>query len=1173
MIRLPLSRARRLAPAIVSCHQIASSPISCRNPGVLSPPSLAHVGQLFIRNFSPIRHGYLSSPGEDGDGATEKPPQTSACPPPGDNCGFVCRGGSMQGGYGCCRRYGDAEWKSWIPQSAARAGNGVRPEDRTEARHPVICGGGDVSCSRRPSSVASTAFPMPIGYRVLCAGLRPWSHRQRIHRSGRDAVWLLAGRRRKNRERGVRVWVHQSRGQFLDHEEGQYGLACRARAMSHVPSAASSFSSSSLDASSSQCLQSQGHGSKLVLGIETSCDETGAAVVSVDGRILGEALASQAELHAQWGGVVPKLAQGAHEDAIDSVVQCALTTEGGGRIDPSDLAAIAVTIGPGLSLCLKVGIRKARALAREHNLPVIPIHHMEAHGLVARLCEWELHFPFLTLLISGGHNLLLLAHGVGHYTQLGTSLDDAVGEAYDKTARLLGLELGRGGGPALEEVAREGDPYSFNFSVPMRKFKNCNFSYAGLKTAVRLAIDAACPGAETRPISAATSAERKIRADIAASFQRIAVLHLEERTRRAIEWARNIDPAVDCLVVAGGVAANQVVRHRLEGVVREGSPNREAADGGVMRIAFPSPRLCTDNGVMVAWAGVERYRLGLMDPPPPPVTSTVEDEHLDIRPRWPLGEGPNNYLGNKLGQAVNHLCCHQPQAGRSSVMSITSAMAATLSSSIASSGCLELDTDSMTSSTACCSRIACESGFVTCWRSPKRDLAASVSFCSSFSFAGQRLCSNSWRRVEGCPPCCIAVASRVNSDRLCSQSSPSGGRITGKLVSLASSDGAQVMDNSSPCTSTVERTIVVDVDLGDRSYPIYIGSGLLNRGDLLRRHVKGKQVLIVTNDTVAPIYLDWVTESLVNGAEEPITVESVVLPDGEAYKSLDVLMNVFDKAIECRLDRRCTLIALGGGVIGDMCGFAAGVYLRGVNFIQIPTTLMAQVDSSVGGKTGVNHPLAKNMIGVFYQPQCVLIDTDTLSTLPDRELASGVSEIVKYGLIHDPGFFQWQEANMDQLLARDPLALAHAIKRSCEIKAEVVELDEREGGLRAILNLGHTFGHAIEAGLGYGAWLHGEAVAAGMTMAADMSYRLGWIDKELVERAVALLDQANLPTRPPKEMTVETFQSIMAVDKKVANGQLRLILLKGPLGSCVFTGDFDSSKLDETLEYFCANSQ
>ncbi|QCD91132.1 3-dehydroquinate synthase, chloroplastic [Vigna unguiculata] len=390
--------------------------------------------------------------------------------------------------------------------------------------------------------------------------------------------------------------------------------------------------------------------------------------------------------------------------------------------------------------------------------------------------------------------------------------------------------------------------------------------------------------------------------------------------------------------------------------------------------------------------------------------------------------------------------------------------------------------------------------------------------------------------------------STARNSRICATSSP-------------------VMDPSAAKSEPILPT-TVEVDLGNRSYPIYIGSGLLDQPDYLQRHVHGKRVLVVTNKTVAPLYLDKVVDALTRGNPN-VSVESVILPDGEQYKDMDTLMKVFDKAIESRLDRRCTFVALGGGVIGDMCGFAASAFLRGVNFIQIPTTVMAQVDSSVGGKTGINHRLGKNLIGAFYQPQCVLIDTDTLNTLPDRELASGLAEVIKYGLIRDAEFFEWQEKNMHALLARDPSALAYAIKRSCENKAEVVSLDEKESGLRATLNLGHTFGHAIENGVGYGQWLHGEAVAAGTVMAVDMSYRLGWIDESLVKRVGDILKQSKLPTAPPEIMTVDMFKSVMAVDKKVADGLLRLILLKGPLGNCVFTGDYDRKALDDTLRAFC----
>ncbi|KAI3913958.1 hypothetical protein MKW98_010770 [Papaver atlanticum] len=326
------------------------------------------------------------------------------------------------------------------------------------------------------------------------------------------------------------------------------------------------------------------------------------------------------------------------------------------------------------------------------------------------------------------------------------------------------------------------------------------------------------------------------------------------------------------------------------------------------------------------------------------------------------------------------------------------------------------------------------------------------------------------------------------------------------------------------------------------------GDGL----SICRWHVHGKRVLVVTYTTVSPLYLD-----------------KVVSMEIRVFRLRDTLMKVFDKAIGSRFDRRSTFVALGGGVIGDMRGYAAASFLRGVNFIQIPTTVMAQVDSSVGGKTGINHTLGKNLIGAFYQPQCVLVDTDTLHTLPKRELASGIAEVIKYGLIRDAELFEWQEKNMDSLLARDPSALAYAIKSSCENKAEVVSLDEKEGGVRATLNLGHTFGYAIETGFGYGQWLHGEAVAAGTVMAVDMSYRLGWIDESIVKLTYDILQKAKLPITPPDVMTVEMFKSFMAVDKKVADGLLRLILLKGPLGNCVFTGDYDRKALDETLRAFC----
>jgi 3-dehydroquinate synthase len=350
----------------------------------------------------------------------------------------------------------------------------------------------------------------------------------------------------------------------------------------------------------------------------------------------------------------------------------------------------------------------------------------------------------------------------------------------------------------------------------------------------------------------------------------------------------------------------------------------------------------------------------------------------------------------------------------------------------------------------------------------------------------------------------------------------------------------------------------LSLELGERSYPIYIGSGLL-QGELLDRHIRGKRVAIVTNETVAPLYLDKVLAAL--GKHDPVTV---VLPDGEQYKTLEYLNRIFDRLLETRCDRTTTVIALGGGVVGDMAGFAAACYQRGVDFIQIPTTLLAQVDSSVGGKTGVNHPLGKNMIGAFYQPRCVLIDTDTLDTLPDTELAAGIAEVVKYGLIRDLAFLEWLEANMARLVGRDKDVLAEAVYRSCRNKAEVVGADEREAGQRALLNLGHTFGHAIETGMGYGAWLHGEAIAAGMVMAADLSCRMGWIGRDEVIRIERLLLQANLPVRAPAELSVERFLELMAVDKKVLGGTLRLVLLRH-LGEAVVTADFDTAKLRETL--------
>ncbi|MGA7981698.1 MAG: 3-dehydroquinate synthase [Chromatiaceae bacterium] len=357
---------------------------------------------------------------------------------------------------------------------------------------------------------------------------------------------------------------------------------------------------------------------------------------------------------------------------------------------------------------------------------------------------------------------------------------------------------------------------------------------------------------------------------------------------------------------------------------------------------------------------------------------------------------------------------------------------------------------------------------------------------------------------------------------------------------------------------SANRTLAVE--LGERGYPIYVGYGLIADPDLYRPHVVGSQVMIVTNETVAPLYLETVEQALSSRH-----VEKVILPDGERYKNIEVWNRIFDGLLQNRFGRDCTLIALGGGVIGDMAGFAAACYQRGVAFIQVPTTLLAQVDSSVGGKTGVNHPLGKNMIGAFHQPRAVVADTATLRTLPDRELSAGIAEVVKYGLIRDRDFFGWLETSMDTLLGRDDEALAYAIERSCRNKAEVVAADELETGQRAMLNLGHTFGHAIETGVGYGAWLHGEAVAVGMCMAADLSHRLGWLDSGSVARIRALLRSARLPIEPPAGLSPQTVRNLMAVDKKVLAGRLRLVLLRG-IGHAVVTSEFTPEALDAALE-------
>jgi 3-dehydroquinate synthase len=349
------------------------------------------------------------------------------------------------------------------------------------------------------------------------------------------------------------------------------------------------------------------------------------------------------------------------------------------------------------------------------------------------------------------------------------------------------------------------------------------------------------------------------------------------------------------------------------------------------------------------------------------------------------------------------------------------------------------------------------------------------------------------------------------------------------------------------------------VALGDRSYPIFIGSNLLSQSHLYTSHIHGRQVLIVTNETIAPLYLENLKNSLVG-----FNVASVILPDGEAHKNLTTLNEIFTALLTEKHNRTTTLIALGGGVVGDMTGFAAACYQRGVSFIQIPTTLLSMVDSSVGGKTGVNHPMGKNMIGAFYQPQAVVADISLLKSLPAREVSAGLAEVIKYGLISDYDFFVWLEQNVELLIQGDEDALSSAVLRSCSNKADVVAQDEHEGGIRAILNFGHTFGHAIETAQGYGNWLHGEAVAAGMVMAADLSMRRGDLSVNDFSRIVNLLTRANLPIKAPQDMTAEQFVDLMGVDKKVLDGRLRLVLLTS-LGQAIVTSDIDKSLLLQTF--------
>jgi len=350
------------------------------------------------------------------------------------------------------------------------------------------------------------------------------------------------------------------------------------------------------------------------------------------------------------------------------------------------------------------------------------------------------------------------------------------------------------------------------------------------------------------------------------------------------------------------------------------------------------------------------------------------------------------------------------------------------------------------------------------------------------------------------------------------------------------------------------------VELGNRSYPIYIGSGIRSRAELLHRHISGSQVMFITNEVVAPLYLQEICDGL-NGFD----VRSCILPDGEEFKTIDRISEITSALLQARFDRSCTLVALGGGVTGDIAGFAAATYQRGVDYIQIPTTLLAQVDSAVGGKTAVNHPLGKNMIGAFHQPRCVIADTGALASLPDREFRAGMAEVVKYGLIRDPDFFEWLEANIRAVLAREEDALAHAIERSCAAKAEIVATDEVETGCRALLNFGHTFAHAFETGLGYGQWLHGEAVAAGIALAAELSMRQGWLSAAEQRRIIALLERADLPTKAPGSLSLEPILELMSVDKKIRQGQLRLVVLQ-KIGRARVSADYDMNTLQATIE-------
>ena len=351
----------------------------------------------------------------------------------------------------------------------------------------------------------------------------------------------------------------------------------------------------------------------------------------------------------------------------------------------------------------------------------------------------------------------------------------------------------------------------------------------------------------------------------------------------------------------------------------------------------------------------------------------------------------------------------------------------------------------------------------------------------------------------------------------------------------------------------------ITVELGSRSYPIFIGETLLNQPELIRPYIRGKKVCIVTNSTVAKLYLQKLQSTFSH-----LNTSSFIINEGEQFKSMDTFNAILDHLLTQKVDRNSTVIALGGGVVGDVAGFAAASCLRGINFIQMPTTLLAQVDSSVGGKTGVNHSSGKNLIGAFYQPSCVVADLDTLDTLTQREFSAGMAEVIKYGLISDAAFFQWIESNIDQIRQKNKQHLTHIVARSCEIKAQVVSEDEKEQGLRAILNFGHTFGHTIEAALKYKGWLHGEAISAGMVMASALSAELGHVDGSTVKRITQLFQQFELPVTPPASMTLEQMKTLMLSDKKTLDSVIRLVLLKR-LGQAYVTNDYPVKSLDQVI--------